>query len=279
MTSKRLPVLKVFVAVCLLGASLQAGATAIANSALDFRNLAITPAAGTFALDGPWFLQAFAHADNSLGESADQLSPNLPPDFLATSPATVSASAAVTWASAQGAAGAPNVPPDLVVTGSAQSSVNVPGCGPAAAFSKGHGTLFNFFTLSGGGPSVNVQFAIDIAGTLNLLTDICGAFARTETVFTLEVDGQVVLFDDRLREIGHSDALTEQFAQHLTATVTLDAIDSNGDPLSHFLLLEADSESSGFVAIPEPPAGLLLVAGLVAFAAARRRPVLVRLGK
>ena len=93
MTPTRLPVFMAFVAVCLLGAPLRAGGTAIANSAVEFKNLAITPATGLFSLDGPWFLQAFAEADNSLGQRVEQTSPNLPPDFLATSPATIGASA------------------------------------------------------------------------------------------------------------------------------------------------------------------------------------------
>jgi hypothetical protein len=41
--------------------------------------------------------------------------------------------------------------------------------------------------------------------------------------------------------------------------------------------LEADSESAGLVSVPEPPVGLLLVAGLAGLAAARRRAVVVRL--
>src|SRR5437016_1356577 len=104
MTSKRLPVLIVFVVAWLLGAPLQAGATAIASSSINFENLAITPAAGAFSLDGPWFLEAFAHADNSLGEIDEHLTPG-------SSPGTVSESAAVTWASATGSASAPNDPP------------------------------------------------------------------------------------------------------------------------------------------------------------------------
>src|SRR5687767_10100581 len=166
MTSQRLPILVVVTAVCLLGAPPQADATAIANSTLDFKNLAITPAAGTFTLDGPWFLQAFAEADNSLGERVEQTTPNLPPDFLAISPATVRALAKVTWAEATGSASAPNHPADPVVTGSAKSDVNIPGCGPAFASSKGRGTMFNVFTLTGGGSSVDVQFEIDISGLL-----------------------------------------------------------------------------------------------------------------
>jgi len=278
MTSTRSTALMVLAAACLLGVPLHASATAIAISTLDFKNLAITPATGAFSLNGPWSLQAFAHSDNSLGQSADQLSPDLFPDFLATSPATISAAAAVPWASAQGNASAPNGPPDLVVTGSTQTSVNLTGSGPAAAFSRGFGMLFNFFTLSGGGPSVNVQFEIDISGALDLLTDVSGVFARTETVFTLEVDGEVVMFDHRPGEIGPDSALFEPFSEHLTATITLDSFDQNGNPLTHFLLLQTESDPSGSVSVPETPASLLLVAGLVALAITRRRPTLVRLG-
>jgi hypothetical protein len=265
MMSKRFPVITVFIAACLLGAPLQASATAIANSTLDFKNLSITPTVGSISLDGPWFLETFAHADNSLGQIDEHFTPE-------SSPGTVSASAAVAWASATGTASAPNDPSDFLVTGSAQSDVNIPGCGPAAAFSNGRGTLFNSFTLSDGGP---VQFAIDISGLLNVMTDACGVFARTETVFTLEVDGTPILFHNELLSIGPSDSATQSVSTHLSNTVTLAAFDPDGLPLSHFLLLEIDSESAG--AVPEPPVGLLLITGLAALAVARRRPVLARL--
>ena len=268
MMSKRFPVIAIFVAACLLGAPLHASATAIANSTLNFKNLSITPKAGGISLDGPWFLETFAHADNSLGQIDEHFMPG-------NSPGTVSASAAVTWASATGTASAPNDPPDFLVTGSAQSDVNIPGCGPAAAFSNGRGTLFNSFTLSSGGPNVDVQFAIDISGLLNVMTDACGIFARTETVFTLEVDGTPILFNREFLSIGRLDADSKPVSTRLSNTVTLATLDLEGLPLSHFLLLEVDSESAG--AVPEPPVVLLLITGLAALAAARRRPALVRL--
>ena len=258
MMSKRFPVIAVFIAACLLGAPLKTSAMAIANSSLDFKNLSITPAAGVISLDGPWFLQAFAHADNSLGQIDENFTPG-------SSPGTVSASAAVTWASATGTASALNGVPDLVVTGSAQSDVNLPGPGAAAAFGKSRSTLFNFFTLSDSG---NVQFEIDIAGLLNVMTDAFGLFAQTETVFTLEVDGTPILFQNDLLSIGPSDSATQAISTRLSNTVTLDAG-------SHFLLLEIDSESAG--AVPEPPVGLLLITGLAALVAARRRPIMARL--
>jgi hypothetical protein len=183
-----------------LYAPLHAGATAIALGELEFKNLAITPAAGTFSLGGPWSLEAFTHADNSLGEIANTFTSSISPD-------SIGASAAVTWASATGSASAPNAPPDFAVTGSARSDVNIPGCRSAFASSRGRGTMSNVFTLSGGGPSVGVTFASDTSGLLKLMTDACGVFARTETVFTLAVDGEVVLFDDRSRGIGPNSAL------------------------------------------------------------------------
>lgn len=261
MMSKRFPVITVFIAACLLCAPLQTSATAIANSTLDFKNLSITPTAGGISLDGSWFLETFAHADNSLGQIDENFTPG-------SSPGSVSASAVVTWASATGTASAPNDPPDFLVIGSAQSDVNLPGSGAAAAFGKSRSTLFNFFTLSGGGPSVDVQFAIDISGLLNVMTDAFGVFAQTQTVFTLEVDGTPILFHNELLSIGPSDSDTKVVSTQLSKIVTLDSG-------SHFLLLEADSESAG--AVPEPPVGLLLITGLAALAAARRRSGLVRL--
>ncbi|BBJ24475.1 hypothetical protein [Candidatus Nitrotoga sp. AM1P] len=266
MMSKRFPVIVVFVATCLLGAPLQTSATAIANSMLEFKNLSITPTAGGISLDGSWFFETFAHADNSLSQIDENFTPG-------SSPGTVSASGAVTWASATGTASAPNAPSDFLVSGSAQSDVNLPGPGAAAAFGKSRSTLFNSFTLSGGGPNVDVQFAIDISGLLNVMTDAFGMFAQTQTVFTLEVDGTPILFQNNFLSIGPGDSDTQSFSTHLSNTVTLAAFDLDGSPLSHFLLLEAENDPRG--RIPEPPVGLLLITGLVALAATRRRPGLL----
>jgi len=257
MVSKRLSALSVLLAVWLMGFPLLANATAIAHGDLAFSNLAITPAAGSVTLDGPWLFEAFAQANNSLGQINDQFNSG-------SSPGAVSASAAVTWASATGAASAPNDPPNLAVTGGAISNVNIPGCVTAAAFSGARGTFFNFFTLSGGGPSVNVTFGIDISGLLNAVTGPCGILAQSEVVFTLEVDGTPILFHQDLLSVGRNDAASRAIATSLSNSVLLDS------DVSHFLLLEADSESRGQTEVPLPPVGALLIAGLIALAAARR---------
>src|SRR5437016_2003652 len=153
-------------------------ATAIAFSNLSFSNLTIAPATGSTTLDDLWFLQAFASANNSLGESDAQFNFGFSPD-------AISASATVTWATASGTATALGDPPDLDVAGSANSGVNIPGAGSAAAFSTGLGTLSNSFSLSGIDP-VMVLFAIDLTGMLQVLTDAFGLLASTETIFNLQ---------------------------------------------------------------------------------------------
>jgi hypothetical protein len=79
-------------------------ATAIATSSIAFNNLEVSPASGTlvfiqdFDVDGepdPWTLQAFAQAQNSLGESAQIFHEILGPGSL-----TVTAT--VTWATGIG---------------------------------------------------------------------------------------------------------------------------------------------------------------------------------
>ena len=171
----------------------------------------------------------------------------------------------MTWATASAAVNALGDPPNLAVGGMASSSVNIPGCQPAAAFATGIGTLSNFFTIGGTG-SVAVAFGIDVAGILNVMTDGCGVLAETETIFNLQVDGDPVLFHERLLSIGPSDARTLSFGTRLTNTVMLDA------GLSHSLILQADSESRGVVGVvPEPATGALLITGLVALLFARSR--------
>lgn len=248
MTSKRLPVCEWLCAAALgLVLSQPVAATAIANSSIDFANLEISPDSGTVVLLDLWTLAAFAEANNSLGE-ADA-------DFdTALSPAMANAAASVAFAAASGNATALGDPPDFEVTGSAASSVNIPGCDPAAAFAKGLGTLFNSFVITGGTGTVNVDFGVDISGALKVMTDDCGVKAETETIFSLELDGNPILFRHDLLSIGPNSSQTLTFSERLATTVSLDF------DTEHFLLLQLDSESSGLV--PEPPMIALLLVGL-----------------
>lgn len=223
-------------------------ATAIANSNLSFSSLTITFGTGSLSLDDLWLAQAVASANNSLGESDAQFN-------FAFSPGTTSATAAATWATAGAAATALGDPPDLDVSGGASSNLNIPGTGgiPAAAFATGIGNVSNLFTLSGSG-MVAVDFSVDISGNLNVFTDGGGLEAFAETIFNLEVDGNPVLLDDRMFDIGPSSAQAQSFSAHLTNMVLLDA------GVSHFLILQADSESRAQA--PEPASSALLALGL-----------------
>lgn len=187
------------VAACLLQ-PLSAAALAMASSSISFNNLSITPASGSLTMLDPWTLTAFAEANNSLGQHASQFAFDL-------SPGRVRADAHVLWADAVGAV-PPDKPKDFVVAGGAASKVDIPGCGPAAAFSTGRGTLKTMFKLTGGTGKVDVDFGIDIAGMLNVMTDHCGLLAATETIFTLEVDGKSVLKDRHELKVGRNGSLT-----------------------------------------------------------------------
>ncbi|MDQ2694653.1 MAG: PEP-CTERM sorting domain-containing protein [Pseudomonadota bacterium] len=233
-----------------------AAATAIANSSIAFGNLAITPASGFVQLPEPWTLQAFAQANNSLGENDSDFDPVF-------SPGAAGAAASVTWAMAAATASAPGDPPDLNVNGSANSSVNIPGCDPAAAFSRSRGTLSNFFTLAGGTGSVDVAFAVDVAGALEAMTDSCGR-AMTDTIFTLEIDGGPVLFHQRQLVVGPNSSLMLPFSERLMDSVVLEF------GVEYRLQLDVDSESAART-IPEPPAGALLLFGIGALVLRRNK--------
>jgi hypothetical protein len=229
-----------------------AAATAFAASNIDLLSLSMVPSVGTISLNGPWSLQAFASANNSLGENAAQFG-------FASSPGSAGAAASVTWAAGSAAAGALHDPPNLDISAGAASNVQIPGCGDAAAFSEGHGTLSVFFTISGAG-MVGVQLGAGIAGALQVATDSCGLRAFTQTIFTLAVDGGdpllTGLFDLRSLLVGPNASLSESFSEFLSNEILLTAGEQ------HFLLLQVDSESSAQL-MSEPSTGALLLAALL----------------
>lgn len=257
MTSKRFASALLLFSLCLCVPQ-PVAATAIGSSTIGCSNLAINPAAGSLTLSGVWSLQGFASANNSLGQSDAQFN-------SASSPGTASATAAVTWGTASGSATALGDPPSLNVLCNASSSANIPGNGSAAAFATGLGTLSNSFTLSGTAP-VNVQFAIDLTGALQVLTDALGLLAGTETIFSLQVDGNQLLFFDLPLLIGPGQTLSQSFDTRLSNSIMLDP------GVSHFIYLEVDSESQAQTRpISEPGSTGLLLTGLALGLFARRR--------
>ncbi|MBM3240487.1 RHS repeat protein [Candidatus Poribacteria bacterium] len=236
--------------------------TAIAESDISFFNLQITPHAGTaiFLFDWEWQLEAYAEAKNSLGEYEDDW------DYKVGEP--VQADAEVTWAKGQGTASAPTPPtyPDINVTGVAKSKVEIPNCVIGAASSLGRGALYNSFMITGDTGAVDVDFSVDIAGSLYVFTDECGVFAETEVIFGLELDGNPILFHNDRLYVGPNSSDSLSFSEHLFDTRTLEF------DVPYCLYLEGDSESSA-ANTPEPSSIALMLIGLGGLAgfAGRRR--------
>lgn len=256
MMSKRFPVIAVFIAACLLGASFQASATAIANSTLIFHDLAITPSAGFVQFTGPWILQAQASADNSLGEF-DSASAEM------DGPGSASTSAAVTWASANGVATDPApTPPYLDIFGGAAADGDIPGMITGSAIAQGRGTVrrdrqaplpMSYFQILGGtaGDPVNVTFDVLIDYGLLLQTDQYGVLAEAEAIFGQELFGKDVGFllvelFDRSWSIGPNDFHPEG-ATNLLRSNTIELHYGT----VYTLLNEADAEVR-VVNVPEP---------------------------
>ncbi len=239
-------------------------ATAIAESDIAFSNLQINPEVGDVEFLFDWELEAFAEAQNSLGEFDQDF------DFSFFG-GMVQADAFVTWADGHGAAIAPAFPdpPTLDVEGFAASHVDVPGCDPKWASSLGRGTLINEFIITGGMGTVDVDFSVDIAGEMHVKTDECGVLAETEIIFAMELDGDPILFFQDMLSIGPNSELQKSISLSLLAENVSLEFDT-----PYFLLLEVDSESVGIVEpIPEPSTMVLTLVGLgalVGFAVKRR---------
>ncbi|KIH77722.1 PEP-CTERM protein-sorting domain-containing protein/RHS repeat-associated core domain-containing protein [Geoalkalibacter ferrihydriticus] len=213
-------------------------ATAIAESSLSF-SFNISPAAGNLTLLDPWFMETFAWASNSLGEM----------DFgFGFSEDSAASSAAVTWASGQGSSSGN--------TGAAQSRVHIPGTDVGYAESLGRGGTSGFFMITGGEGTVDVDFSASLLGSMFVFTDEFGVFAKTETIFGLELDGAPLLFFYDFLEIGPNSIDSSPISDVLFSTLTLDY------DTPYFLYAEGDSESYA-ANVPEPSTFILLLAGLI----------------
>ena len=225
-----------------------AHAEAIAFSSISFSNLTVSSSSGTINFAGGWTSESFAEAENSLGEV------NALDSFPQSTNTSVTQTA--TFATASGNAA---VTPSL--SGGASTNTTIPGS-MAEADTTGTGTLSNFFTISGAsGSSVNVSLSALISYLLNVQTDAAGVLARTETIFSVDIDGTSALFSDTFFQIGSSSTSSTAFGPTLISnTISLDP------SIEHLIEIQADSESQA-IDTPEPSTVSLLFAGLGSLAA------------
>jgi hypothetical protein len=241
---------------------------AFASSELTFDNVTITPASGTLEFLGPpWTARAFAHADNSLGESRDASAMQQGGIALAA--------VHVTYADGAGGANANNL------LGFGKTTVDIPVCEDVFANAIGRGSIFNSFILTGGTGAVDVTFEADIFGELHVLTGPCGVEAITETIFTFDLFGRdsagqvistpILARTDRLAIFGpnqRDDRIIPRI--RLTKTLRLLFTTNLTSPIIYDVNIEADSESRGRT-VPEPSSAAAIVLGLGVLACWRRR--------
>ncbi|MFO1433709.1 MAG: PEP-CTERM sorting domain-containing protein [Candidatus Competibacteraceae bacterium] len=262
-----------------------------AESSISFTDLQITPLdpVGTFELLFPWTrvpyggLESFAEAKNSRGDLY-QASISNDPDIggslvtegtgsatfsVSSSGNAVSAYAYVPWADGYGDASAPADPPDLNVTANAASTVDIPDhIKMQWAASEGSGSLSNYFVITGGTGSVEVNFSVNIDSLLYVHTTKNGILAETQTFFTLEVfDGYT---GDLVWRLSTFDIENDYNPLHLLVgpnserrlefAKTLAAIPILEFTVPYYFFIGVDSESRGVV--PEPPVLALMSFGL-----------------
>jgi RHS repeat-associated protein len=217
-----------------LAAPRLAQADASASSQLTINNLDISPTAGTFEILSNWFGGAYAQATVS-----DQYDSGTSPSVTETGD----------YSTANGSA-------DATLPG-AQSSANGSVSGPGADNAEGQGWVASWFEIIGGSGDVSTLFSAQINSTASVFTDLNGQLAQAENVFSLEVNGDPVLFNDQFFSIGPDDSSTQNITGPFSDSTTL----QYNTP--YLLYVEADSEIS-ISSVPEPGAAGLLVAGTVA---------------
>lgn len=215
-----------------------ARAEADAAASISFPSLMITPEAGIFTLTS-LSASAFAQAGvNNQFNSGPTASANANGDFST-------------------AFGSGITPGSLTlnVSGSASSAVSIPGQTVASDAGTGRGTVIGSFTINGGVGQVNTTFSLTDTGSLFGFTDVYGQSASAETIVSLELNGNPILFDDQKISIGSSSESSLPVSTPLTTAMEL----TYGQ--SYSFVLEADAETFASN-VPEPGAGALLAAGL-----------------
>ena len=214
-------------------------ADSTSTSSIQVSNFTMTSSSGTIVFLDLWTAEAFAQAQNSLGQNVSQFNSSLG--------GLAQANASVQYASAQSSADALN----MILMGS--TTVNIPG-GLIAASAVSQQTLSNMFEISGAGGPVNVSFGVLLNSMQSLLTDSSG-FASSEVTFTLSVDGNVVLFSDSAKQIGPNGSWNYNFSGELTNTIPL--YENQWYEFTAF----AEQDPSGYGTTPEPPTIALALAG------------------
>lgn len=223
-------------------------ASSDSSSSISLTSLSITPASGSVVFTDPWSSQVFAQAQNSFGGFDQEFNSSNMSQIVSTN-------AAVMFASGGALADPINL---LMNTSNATSMVHIPNepIGFVAASSQGTADIFNStFMITGGTGSTNVTFNAMLNSLQTLMTDIHGINATSEVIFTLEVNGNVVLFRDSPLMIG-----SNMFAQlPFNGSVGPNSMMLNyGEPYTFFLELDAES---GGQSMPEPSTIALLFGG------------------
>lgn len=223
-------------------------ATAISAANITFSLHITSDPETSVVFSNNWTAEAFAQANNSLGEADAGF------DTSQTRTATADTDPAkVTWADGHGQAD------PVRLTGGAQSKANIPGTTLGQASSEGRGTLFNSFEITTNDPNVTavqVDFSVDLAGGVSAFTDTNGLSARSEAIFGLGVDGTLVsgLFLDKLLLIGSNSSAAQGISGTLSGSLTLQP------GTTYFLLAETDAESM-VANTPEPSTLALMLTG------------------
>src|ERR1700733_5637686 len=227
-----------------------ARADATASGQLSFGNLSIVPTAGTFQWLTNWQGAAFAQATLSQQYNSG------------TAP---TASAVGDFSQANGGADS------VAGTGLGNSSASILGQ-TASDQATGQGWLVGWFMIAGGSGAVNAVFSAQENGALSVQTDANGQSASVETVFSMEIDGNPVLFDDQLLSIGASDNQSSNFSNFLSNT--------NGLQFGtvYELFVQADSEVQ-VSNVPEPGVMSFFVVGALLFIWAGRKIIFRRTHK